>query len=142
MFCSLIQAALTEFFFFFFFLFFQGHTMTVVMADGHYIEPFEVANLDIYSGQSYCVLFNANRNPTRNYWAAINVRGRVPATPTGLAIVQYLPNSANLLPPSPAPVSPAWNDFAASMAQARKYVAKTGYTYRTIQEFSARFKFL
>ncbi|CAK9208857.1 unnamed protein product [Sphagnum troendelagicum] len=104
----------------------EGHTMTVVMADGHYIEPFEVSNLDIYSGQSYCVLFNANRNPSRNYWAAINVRGRDPTTPTGLAIVQYLPNSANLLPPSPAPVSPAWNDFAASTAQARKYVPRPG----------------
>ncbi|CAM6012893.1 unnamed protein product [Sphagnum balticum] len=48
----------------------ENHNMTVVAADSHYVEPFVVDNLDIYSGQSYSVLITANQEPTRNYWVA------------------------------------------------------------------------
>ncbi|CAM6078940.1 unnamed protein product [Sphagnum tenellum] len=104
----------------------ENHNLTVVAADGRYVEPFVVDNLDVYSGQSYSVLLTANQDPTQNYWVGVNVRGRKPATPTGLAILQYLPNSERLLPPTPAPMGPVWNDFAVSVAQAQKYSAKKG----------------
>jgi L-ascorbate oxidase len=48
----------------------QGHNMTVVKADARYVEPFVVENLDVYSGQSYDVLFTANQDSSKNYWAA------------------------------------------------------------------------
>lgn len=101
----------------------EGHKMTVVKADGRYVKPFDVYNLDVYSGMTYDVLFTANQDASKNYWAAINVRGRNPKTPTGLAILQYLPNAASLLPKTPAPVSPVWNDTAVSVAQAKRILA-------------------
>lgn len=101
----------------------EGHKMTVVQADARNVQPFVVDNLDVYSGQSYDVLFTANQDASKNYWASINVRGRKPATPTGLAILQYLPNPANLLPTTAAPVSPVWNDTATSVALAKKIYA-------------------
>ncbi|KAH9320774.1 hypothetical protein KI387_015413 [Taxus chinensis] len=105
----------------------QGHKMTVVEADGHYLEPVEVDNLDVYSGESYSVLITANQDPANNYWAALNVRGRLPKTPTGLAILNYLPNPSAELPTSPPPPSPLWNDFAYSKALAKKLVALKGH---------------
>ncbi|KAG6544095.1 hypothetical protein Mapa_014512 [Marchantia paleacea] len=93
-----------------------GHNMTVVEADGHYVEPVEVDNLDVYSGESFSVLFTANQDASRFYWAGINVRGRNPKTPSGLAILNYLPNSPTMRPTTPAPVSPLWNDFALSLS--------------------------
>ena len=44
----------------------QGHDMTVVEADGHYVEPFVVKNLFIYSGETYSVLIKADQEPSRN----------------------------------------------------------------------------
>ena len=105
----------------------QGHKMTVVQADGRYVQPFEVDNLDVYSGQTYDVLFTANQDAFKNYWAGINVRGRLPKTATGLAILQYLPNPATMEPTTPPPVSPVWNDTAYSLAQAKLILAKVGY---------------
>ena len=101
--------------------------MTVVMADARYVQPFEVENLDVYSGQTYDVLFTANQDPSKNYWAGVNVRGRNPETPTGLAILQYLSNAGTAWLTSPAPVSPLWNDFTASVAQAKQILARVGY---------------
>ncbi|KAF6164377.1 hypothetical protein GIB67_037534 [Kingdonia uniflora] len=63
----------------------QGHNMTIVEADGHYVEPFVVKNLNIYSGETYSVLVKADQDPSRNYWAASNVISRKPATPPGPA---------------------------------------------------------
>eukprot|EP00253_Pinus_taeda_P027935 PITA_27935 len=105
----------------------QGHKMTVVEADGHYVEPVELENLDVYSGETYSVLITANQDPTKNYWAAVNVRGRKPNTPTGLAILNYLPNLSTKLPTTPPPPSPVWNDYAYSKSLARKFVALTGH---------------
>ena len=61
----------------------QGHPMTVVEADGHYVKPFVVDSLSIYSGETYSVLIKADQDPNRNYWLASNVVGRQPGTPTG-----------------------------------------------------------
>ncbi|KAG6550759.1 hypothetical protein Mapa_007663 [Marchantia paleacea] len=105
----------------------EGHNMTVVEVDGHYVEPVVVNNLDLYSGEAYSVLFTANQDASRNYWAATNVRGRKPGTPTGLAVLNYLPNAATILPNTPAPVSPLWDDFVVSMEQARLYRARQGF---------------
>ncbi|KAF6173795.1 hypothetical protein GIB67_003190 [Kingdonia uniflora] len=63
----------------------RGHNMTVMEADRHYVEPFVVKNLNIYSGETYSVLVKADQDPLRNYWAASNVISRKPATPIGLA---------------------------------------------------------
>ncbi|GLJ51149.1 hypothetical protein SUGI_1088720 [Cryptomeria japonica] len=76
----------------------QGHKMTVVEADGHYVEPVEVDNLDVYSGESYSVLLRANQDPSRNYWAGVNVRSRVPMTTSGVSILNYVPNPSMKLP--------------------------------------------
>ncbi|KAF6142635.1 hypothetical protein GIB67_015121, partial [Kingdonia uniflora] len=50
----------------------EGHNMTVVEADGHYVKPFMVKNLNIYSGKTYSVLVKADQDASRNYWAASN----------------------------------------------------------------------
>lgn len=101
----------------------QGHNMTVVEADGHYVEPFEVDNLDSYSGETYSVLVKANQDPSQNYWAGVNVRSRKPMTPPGLSILSYVPDK---LPIGPTPTSPPWNDFIYSKNLAKRYVALKG----------------
>lgn len=101
--------------------------MTLVEADGSYVEPIQVQKLDIYSGETYSVLLTADQDPSRNYWAALNVRGRQPKTPTGLAILNYLPNPATSIPSSIPPPSPSWNDFAYSKDFSRKIVARRGH---------------
>lgn len=105
----------------------QGHKMTVVEADGHYVEPVELENLDVYSGESYSVLLRADQDPSKNYWAAINVRGRQPKTPAGLAVLNYLPNLSTKLPTTPPPPSPVWNDYAYSKTLAKKFLALSGH---------------
>lgn len=100
----------------------EGHNMTVVEADGHNIEPFTVDNLDLYSGETYSVLVHANQ-PLDNYHLGLNVRGRTDKnTPTGLGILNY--NGAPAVQPmTPPPKGPVYNDFNASIAQARMYKA-------------------
>lgn len=105
----------------------QRHQMTIVEADGNYVEPIQVQNLDIYSGETYSVLLTADQDPSTNYWAALNVRGRPPKTPTGLAILNYLPNPSTAVPPSVPPPSPSWNDFAYSKDFSRKIVSRRGH---------------
>ncbi|CAN0901903.1 L-ascorbate oxidase [Linum grandiflorum] len=61
--------------------------MTVVEADGNYVEPFETASLYVYSGETYSVLVKADQPPTRNYWITTSVVARKPSTPQGIAIV-------------------------------------------------------
>ncbi|OAE31495.1 hypothetical protein AXG93_1670s1130 [Marchantia polymorpha subsp. ruderalis] len=100
----------------------EGHNFTVVEADGHYVEPVTMSDIDVYSGESYSVLFTANADCSRNYWAGFNVRGRDPKTLTGLAVLQYVNTSGE--PSTPAPVSPRWNDYAYSVAKARQYLAR------------------
>lgn len=96
--------------------------MQVVEADGHNIEPFYTDNLDIYSGETYSVLVQANQR-RNNYHLGLNVRGRSDKeVPTGLGILNYY-NATVVQPTTPPPKGPAWNDIEASKAQAKKYKA-------------------
>jgi L-ascorbate oxidase len=61
--------------------------MTVIMANARYIQPFEVDNLFIYSSQTYDVLFIANQDVAKNYWATMNIRRQNPKTPTNFVVL-------------------------------------------------------
>ncbi|KAM0936883.1 putative oxidoreductase [Dioscorea sansibarensis] len=95
----------------------EGHNMTVVEADGHYVRPFVVSSLYIYSGETYSVIVKADQNPSRNYWAAVNIVSRKPHTPTGFAIFNYYPNHPMKTPPTILPVGPLWNDSTSRLKQ-------------------------
>lgn len=101
--------------------------MTVVEADGHYVEPFVVKSLNIYSGETYSVLVKADQDPSRNYWAASNVISRRPTTPPGLAIFNYYPNHHRRSPPMPPPSPPAWDDVNQRLAQSLAIKARQGH---------------
>ncbi|XP_074578343.1 L-ascorbate oxidase-like [Curcuma longa] len=103
-----------------------NHKMTVVEADGNYVKPFSVDDMDIYSGESYSVLITTDQNPSSNYWLSVGVRGREPNTPPALAIINYRPNSPSKLPDSSPPVTPVWNDYAHSKSFTYKILAKEG----------------
>ncbi|MED6181434.1 hypothetical protein PIB30_019332 [Stylosanthes scabra] len=105
----------------------QGHKMTVVEADGHYVEPFEVDNLFIYSGETYSVLVKADQDPKRNYWITSNVVSRNRTTPPGLAIFNYYPNHPMKSPPTPPPTPPAWDDVKPRLAQSLAIKARQGF---------------
>ncbi|CAD6219580.1 unnamed protein product [Miscanthus lutarioriparius] len=103
----------------------EGHEMTVVEADGHYVKPFVVKNLNIYSGETYSVLIKADQNPNRNYWLASNVVSREPGTPTGTAVLSYYGgrSSPRKPPPTTPPTGPAWNDTTYRFRQSVATVA-------------------
>ncbi|KAK6164046.1 hypothetical protein DH2020_000910 [Rehmannia glutinosa] len=103
-----------------------NHKMLVVEADGNNLQPFSVDNMDIYSGESYSVLFTTNQDPSKNYWISISVRGREPRTPQGLTILNYHPNSASKLPPSPPPIAPRWDNYEYSKSFTNKILALKG----------------
>ena len=42
-------------------MFIEGHNMTVIEADGHYVEPFEVSNIDVNIGERYSVLIHMDQ---------------------------------------------------------------------------------
>ncbi|KAL5728539.1 L-ascorbate oxidase [Ranunculus cassubicifolius] len=102
-----------------------NHKMVLVEADGNYVQPVAIDNIDIYSGESYSVLITTNQNPSMNYWVSVSVRGREPKTQPGLTILNYLPNTPSV-PTSPLPISPAWNDYAYSKSFANKILALQG----------------
>ncbi|KAK1307713.1 hypothetical protein QJS10_CPA09g00509 [Acorus calamus] len=106
----------------------EGHNMTIVEADGNYVEPFVVKNLNIYSGETYSVLVKADQDPSRNYWAAINVVSRKRTTPTGLAIFNYSPNPPLTPPPIAPSTGPPWNDTFSRFNQSLAIKARKGYT--------------
>lgn len=99
----------------------EGHNMTVVEADGHYVDPFTITNLFIYSGETYSVLITANQDPTRNYWITTNIVSRKPTTPTGLSILNYnKPNNTKpttLTPPTKPTTGPIWNNTSPRLTQ-------------------------
>lgn len=103
-----------------------GHKLLVVEADGNYVTPFAVDDMDIYSGESYSVLLRTDQDPTKNYWLSIGVRGREPKTPQALTIVNYKTISGSRLPPIPPPVTPRWNDTVHSKAFANNVRALMG----------------
>ncbi|CAO2167352.1 unnamed protein product [Urochloa humidicola] len=96
----------------------EGHSMTVVEADGHYVRPVVVDSLFIYSGETYSVIVKADQDPSRNYWAASHVVGRKRETPSAMAVLRYAGNGDNT-PPTPRPAGPAWDDAAPRLAQSR-----------------------
>ncbi|KAF7831515.1 L-ascorbate oxidase-like [Senna tora] len=103
-----------------------NHKMVVVEADGNYVQPFTVEDIDIYSGESYSVLLTTNQDPTQNYWIAIGVRGRKPKTPQALTILNYKPTWASKLPPVPPPITPLWNNYTHSKSFSQKVLALVG----------------
>ncbi|CAL0325142.1 unnamed protein product [Lupinus luteus] len=105
----------------------EGHNMTVVEADGHFVEPFVVKNLFIYSGETYSVLVKANQDPSRNYWITSNVVARNRTTPPGLATFNYYPNHPKRSPPTSPPTPPAWDDAEPRVAQSLAIKARRGY---------------
>ncbi|KAD4888976.1 hypothetical protein R6Q59_034138 [Mikania micrantha] len=107
----------------------EGHNMTVVEADGHYVEPFVVNNLFIYSGETYSVLIIANQDPSRNYWAVTNMVSRNNTTPNGLAIFNYYPNHPTKSPPTIPPSGPYWNDVDARVNQSLAIKSHPGYIH-------------
>lgn len=103
-----------------------GHKMVVVEADGNFVQPFAVDDLDIYSGESYSVLITTDQDPRQNYWIAVGVRGRQPNTSQALTVLNYRPNSASKLPASPPPTTPLWNDYNHSKSFSTKILALAG----------------
>lgn len=107
----------------------EGHNMTVVEADGHYVDPFVVKNLFIYSGETYSVLIKADQDPSRNYWATAKVVSRNSSTPNGLAIFNYYPNHPRRNPPTIPPSGPRWNDVEPRINQSRAIKARPGFIH-------------
>ncbi|XAR62294.1 Laccase [Bertholletia excelsa] len=112
----------------------EGHNMTVVEADGHYVEPFVVKNLFIYSGETYSVLIKADQDPSRNYWSSVKVVSRNSTTPNGLATLNYYPNHPRKSPPTVPPQGPAWNDVESRLAQSLAIKARHGYIHPSPQK--------
>ncbi|XP_058787321.1 L-ascorbate oxidase [Vicia villosa] len=104
----------------------SNHKLIVVEADGNYVHPFAVDDIDIYSGETYSVLLTTDQDPNKNYWLSIGVRGRKPNTSQALTILNYKTISASVFPSSPPPVTPLWNDFERSKAFTRQVISKMG----------------
>ncbi|PWA60131.1 L-ascorbate oxidase [Artemisia annua] len=101
----------------------RNHKMLMVEADGNYLQKFSVKDFDIYSGETYSVLFKTDQNPRNNYWIYVGVRGREPRTPQGLAILDYqstTPTKQPTLAPKP---TPGWNDYQRSKLFSKKLLA-------------------
>ncbi|GLT43990.1 hypothetical protein SLA2020_179090 [Shorea laevis] len=108
----------------------EGHNMTIVEADGYFVEPVVVQNLFIYSGEKYYVLVKADQDPSRNYWATANIVSRDPSnTPPALAIWNYYPNHPRRSPSTGPPTGPACNDTAPRKAQSKALRARQGYVH-------------
>ncbi|KAL3613414.1 hypothetical protein CASFOL_042677 [Castilleja foliolosa] len=107
----------------------EGHNMTVVEADGHYVEPFVVKNLYIYSGETYSVLVKADQDPSRNYWAVAKVVSRNSTTPNGLALFNYYPNHPRRTPETVPPTGPNWDDVQPRLAQSVATKAHHGFIH-------------
>uniref|UniRef100_A0ACD6AHM5 Uncharacterized protein n=1 Tax=Avena sativa TaxID=4498 RepID=A0ACD6AHM5_AVESA len=103
-----------------------NHKLTVVEADGNYVEPFVVDDMDIYSGDSYSVLLTTDQNPSSNYWISVGVRGRNPKTAPALALLNYRSNRGFKLPAVAPPVTPLWNDTAHSKNFTYRIFARAG----------------
>ncbi|CAF2032832.1 unnamed protein product [Brassica napus] len=109
----------------------EGHNLTVVEADGHYVEPFTVRNLFIYSGETYYVLLKSDQNPSRNYWITTSIVSRPEKTPPATAVLNYHPNHPRKHPPTPASSNfrPAWNDTRHRLAQSVAIKARKGFLH-------------
>ncbi|KAF8012052.1 hypothetical protein BT93_I0241 [Corymbia citriodora subsp. variegata] len=97
----------------------QVHNLTVVEADGHYVEPFVVQSLIVYSGKTYSLSFKADQDPSRNYSITTNIVGQNATatilTPLGQAVLSYSP-----------PGGPIRNDVMPQLVQSLGSKARPG----------------
>ncbi|XP_023634764.1 L-ascorbate oxidase isoform X2 [Capsella rubella] len=109
----------------------EGHNLTVVETDGHYVEPFTVKNLFIYSGETYSVLIKADQNPSRNYWITTSIVSRPANTSQATAVLNYYPNHPRRRPPTPesSNLQPKWNDTRPRLAQSLAIKARRGFVH-------------
>jgi L-ascorbate oxidase len=130
----------------------EGHTMTVIEADGHMIQPFNTTSIDILSGQTYAFNFTT-KGPEypdqRVYHIGVNARDSIAdsknanGTDPGLAVLSYnFPNINQTVTPSPTDATtlwdsqpvvqqggPRWNDTAFGYYFANQIQAQIGYSY-------------
>jgi len=89
----------------------EGHSMTVVEADGYPTEPYATTSVDINAGQRISVLVTLNQAP-KDYVIRFTTRAR-PAVRTANAVLHYL-GSTNSVSDADAGMvqiaQPAWND--------------------------------
>ncbi|KAF7815509.1 L-ascorbate oxidase-like [Senna tora] len=104
----------------------SNHKMVVVESDGHYVEPFTVDKIDIYSGESYSVLLTTDQNPNQNYWISVGHRDDNVSTTPALTLLNYQNISDSILPSFPPPVTPPWYDVEERKVFSRKVVALKG----------------
>ncbi|KAF7815505.1 L-ascorbate oxidase-like [Senna tora] len=104
----------------------SNHKMVVVEADGYYVQPFTVDNIDIYSGESYSVLLTTDQNPNQNYWISVGHRDANVSTTQALTLLNYNIIPASVLPSSPPPVTPPWDDDKGRKDFAKRFVALKG----------------
>ena len=76
---------------------FANHTMTVVKADGNFVEEFDVTSLEISPAQRYSVLVTTDQDPDMSYWLSAFTRFG-----SGYAYLQYnnatAPNENSTMP--------------------------------------------
>ncbi|KAG2238661.1 hypothetical protein Bca52824_092055 [Brassica carinata] len=115
----------------------EGHNLTVVEADGHYVEPFTVRNLFIYSGETYSVLLKADQNPSRNYWITTSIVSRQEKTSPATAVLNYHNNHPRQRPQTLASSNfrPKWNDTRHRLAQSLAIKAQKGYVQAPPENF-------
>jgi L-ascorbate oxidase len=82
----------------------EGHNLTVVEADGHYVSPFEASHMMVNAGERYGVLLKAKElrpgdGQPRDYW--VNVQTRYRALGSGFAVLSYRPSGQPLQPATP-----------------------------------------
>ncbi|KAI9431522.1 laccase C [Lactarius indigo] len=66
----------------------DNHTMTVIEADGQSTEPLVVDSIQIFAGQRYSFVLNANQS-VANYWMRALPAGKDFSNFTNLAILRY-----------------------------------------------------
>ncbi|KAI3752510.1 hypothetical protein L2E82_24544 [Cichorium intybus] len=105
----------------------ESHNMMMVEADGNYLQPFWVKDFDIYSGESYSVIFRTHTRSSNNYWISVGIRGRDPTkTARGLAMLHYKSTKVSKRPMHHPPTTHRWNDYAYSKSFSNKIFALTG----------------
>lgn len=89
----------------------EGHTMTVIEADGYPTEPYATTSIDINAGQRVAVLVQLNQAP-KDYVIRFKTRTR-PTVRTANAILHYLGSTTSVSDADAGSVpidQPAWNN--------------------------------
>jgi L-ascorbate oxidase len=115
----------------------EGHTLTVIEADGGALAPFDAACVDLNAGERLSVLVTPSdaARAAGVLWLSIASRHRSGA-PAGLLALRLPREDGDdgapplpLPPPPPRlpmPMQPAWNDTAATLAFYRRFAAAPG----------------